>query len=272
MDWELPERHETPCGTVRWASHGQGDPVVLLHGTPFSSYVWRDIAGALSARHQVYVWDMPGYGQSEKRDGQDVSLGAQQAVFTDLLRHWGLRGPAVIAHDFGGAVALRSTLLDGVHYGRLALVDAVSVRPWGSEFFRLVQDNSEVFAALPPHLHEALVRRYITTAAHRELRGEVLDALVAPWLGEVGQPAFYRQIAQADERYTREIENRYDEVDCPVLIAWGDQDQWLPTDRAEQLAQRIPHAHLTWIDQAGHLAQEDNPARLTALLTDFLNG
>lgn len=270
MSWELPERYESACGTVRWASMGQGDPVVLLHGTPWSSYVWRDLAVALSSRYQVFVWDMPGYGKSEMRDGQDVSLGAQPQVFAELLRHWGLDSPSVIAHDFGGTVALRTALLEGVRYARLALIDAVSVRPWGSEFFRLVGENSEVFAALPPHLHEALVRRYISSAAHRELRGAVLDALVRPWLGELGQPAFYRQIRQADERFTREVEDRYAELDCPVLIAWGEQDTWLPADRAKSLAELIPHARLEWIEQAGHLVQEDNPARLTALVTEFL--
>jgi pimeloyl-ACP methyl ester carboxylesterase len=270
MGWELPERHETRHGTVRWASWGRGDPVVLLHGTPFSSFIWREVGAALGTRNTVYVWDMPGYGRSDKYEGQDVSLAAQQEVFTGLLRHWGLREPAVVAHDFGGAVALRSTLLDGVHYGRMALVDAVSVRPWGTEFFRLVRDNAAVFPALPPHLHEALVRRYIESAAHRELRHDVLDALVAPWLGERGQPAFYRQISQADERFTRQVEDRYRDLDCPVLIAWGRQDAWLPPERAEALAARIPHAQLEWIDGAGHLVQEDAPARLAAVLTDFL--
>ena len=129
MDWTLPERHETRQGAVRWARFGAGEPVVLLHGTPFSSYVWREIAAALASRHTVHVWDLLGYGQSEMRDGQDVSLAAQQEVFADLLRHWELDRPAVVAHDFGGAIALRTALLDGIRYGRLALVDAVSVRP-----------------------------------------------------------------------------------------------------------------------------------------------
>ncbi|GAA0518074.1 alpha/beta hydrolase [Saccharopolyspora thermophila] len=270
MGWEVPERYESPHGTVRWAVLGDGDPVVLLHGTPFSSYVWRDVASVLAARHRVFVWDMPGYGRSEMRDDQVVSLAAQQEVFIGLLRHWGLSAPAVVAHDVGGAVALRAALLDGARYARLALVDAVSVRPWGSEFFRLVQQQAPVFAALPPTLHEALIRRYITTAAHRELRAEVLDALVEPWLGEVGQPAFYRQIAQADERFTREVEDRYADLDCPVRIAWGVRDEWLPQDRARDLARRIPHADLTWIPEAGHLVQEDNPAALTAFLMRFL--
>ncbi|MBB6171689.1 pimeloyl-ACP methyl ester carboxylesterase [Nocardiopsis mwathae] len=271
MDHVLPERFESAHGTVRWARHGQGSPVVLLHGTPFSSYVWRDIAAALGTRHTVYLWDMPGYGASAKYAGQRVSLAAQQSVFTALLRHWDLDRPAVIAHDFGGAVALRSALLDGVGYDRLALLDAVSLCPWGSDFFRLVHRNAEVFAALPAHLHEALVRGYIATASHRGLRGDVLDALAAPWLGEEGQPAFYRQIAQADERHTADVEERYAKLSCPVLVAWGREDTWLSPDHAERLAQCIPHARLRWIDAAGHLVQEDAPAQVTVLLTEFLD-
>ncbi len=53
---------------------------------------------------------MPGYGASDKYDGQDVSLGTQGMVFTELLQHWGLATPQVVAHDFGGAVALRALL------------------------------------------------------------------------------------------------------------------------------------------------------------------
>jgi pimeloyl-ACP methyl ester carboxylesterase len=180
------EEFETPGGTVRWSRTGSGSPVVLLHGTPFSSFVWRDIAAALAGRHEVFVWDMPGYGRSEMRAGQDVSLGAQGAVFASLLEHWGLESPSVVAHDFGGAVALRAHLLHGARYRRLALVDAVAIAPWGSPFFRLVHQNAAVFEQLPPHLHAALVREYVGTASGFGLRADVLDVLVAPWLGPGG--------------------------------------------------------------------------------------
>lgn len=268
--WNLTEQHHTSHGLVRWRRLGQGSPVVLSHGTPFSSYVWRDVAAALADRHTVFVWDMPGYGRSQMRDGQDVSLAAQTTVFTELLTHWGLDRPAVVAHDFGGAVALRTALLSGVRFDRLALVDAVSLRPWGSEFFRLVRRNSEVFEQLPGHLHEALVRGYVSTASHRGLHPRVLDALVEPWLGERGQAAFYRQIAQADERFTEEIEDRLGDLDMPVLVVWGRDDQWLPAAYADRLVALIPRARLGWVEDAGHLVQEDAPGRLTSLLTDFL--
>ncbi|GAA3760725.1 alpha/beta fold hydrolase [Salinactinospora qingdaonensis] len=269
--WELTQHYETPRGIVRWHSFGQGSPVVLLHGTPFSSYVWRDIAAALSRRHTVFVWDLLGYGQSQMLLDQDVSLAAQQAVFTELLGYWGLERPAVVAHDFGGAVALRSALLDGVAYERLALLDAVSLRPWGSDFFRVARENAAVFTALPAHIHEALVRSYISTASRPGLREDVTSALVAPWLGPEGQPAFYRQLSQADERFTREVEERYGDLDMPVLVAWGSQDQWLPLDHATRLARQIPGARLSWIEGAGHLVQEDAPAQVTATLCDFLD-
>ncbi|MFJ6020127.1 alpha/beta fold hydrolase [Nocardiopsis alba] len=268
--WTPDERFASPHGEVRWTRAGQGPPVVLMHGTPFSSHVWREIAEALSGRHTVYLWDMPGYGRSEMREGQDVSLAAQQEVFTSLLEHWGLERPRVVAHDFGGAVALRTALLDRVAYDRLALVDAVAMRPWGSPFFRLVNRSAEVFAELPEHLHEALVRAYIAGAFHREPSATTLDSLARPWLGEVGRAAFYRQISQADERYTAEFEPLLGELECPVTVLWGEEDPWLPVERGRALAEAIPQADLRLIPGGGHLVQEDAPAPLTAALIDFL--
>lgn len=270
VDWPLPEAFETREGLVRWNRLGSGPPVVLLHGTPFSSVVWRAVARSLAATHEVFVWDMLGYGASDKHDGQDVSLAAQGRIFADLLAQWELTAPSVVAHDFGGAVALRAHLLHAAVYDSLALVDPVALAPWGSPFFRLVRENAPVFAQLPPNLHRALVEEYVRGASHTGLLPGVLESLVRPWLGEDGQPAFYRQIAQADQRYTDEIEARYGEIDLPVLVCWGTRDEWIPPERGYQLAARIPGARLRLLDGAGHLVQEDTPAQLTAELVRFL--
>ncbi|KAB2339345.1 alpha/beta fold hydrolase [Actinomadura rudentiformis] len=270
-DWKLGETYQSASGEVRWDAFGDGEPVVLLHGTPFSSYVWRAIAKALANGRRVYVWDMPGYGSSEMAAGQDVSLGAQGRLFAELLAHWRLDEPQVVAHDFGGAVALRAHLLHGARYRRLAMVDPVALAPWGSPFFRLVGDNAEVFEQVPSHLHRALVREYVTSASGPGLHPATLDALVQPWLGDSGQPAFYRQIAQADQRFTDEIQGRYGELDLPVLICWGTDDSWIPVAKAHELAAAIPGARLRLIEGAGHLVQEDAPAELTAALLGFLS-
>ncbi|MFR9731733.1 alpha/beta fold hydrolase [Saccharopolyspora sp. MS10] len=270
-EWRLTRVHRGEFGEVRWDRLGdEGDPVVLLHGTPFSSAVWWAVARALATRFRVHVWDMPGFGSSGKHAGQDVSLAAQGRVFAELLRAWGLRRPAVVAHDVGGAVALRAHLLHGAGYERLALVDPVALAPWGSPFFRLVGEHAAVFEQLPPALHGALVREYIASASHRGLRGDVLDALAAPWSGEAGAAAFHRQIAQADQRHTDEIQPRYGELDLPVLVCWGAEDAWIPARRGRELAALVPGARLRLIPGAGHLVQEDAPAELSAALLDFL--
>jgi pimeloyl-ACP methyl ester carboxylesterase len=268
-DWALSEKFEWQGGLVRWDRTGTGAPVVLCHGTPWSSYVWRTTAEALASERTVYVWDMIGYGQSDKPD-RDVSLGAQGRLLAALLQHWGLEVPDVVAHDFGGAVALRAHLLHEVRLRSLALVDVVALRPWGSPFFRLVAEHSDVFMRLPPDLHEALVRQYIAGASYQGLAPDVHEALISPWLGSNGQPAFYRQIAQADPGYTDEIEPLYPEIRVPTLIVWGTADDWIPVDRAHRLSGLIAGSRLELIDFAGHLVQEDRPSELNALLHQWL--
>ncbi|MCQ8189499.1 alpha/beta fold hydrolase [Streptomyces rugosispiralis] len=275
-DWKLDHTFHSSSGEVRWAALGAPDapPVVLLHGTPFSSYVWRGVARALADRYRVFVWDMPGFGASEKRAGQDVSLAAQGRVFGELLAEWGLTGegaePAVVAHDFGGCVALRAHLLHGARYRRLALANVVALAPWGSPSYRLLGEQAEVFGRLPGALHRGLVREYIASCSAAGLHPAVLERLVEPWCGAEGQPAFYRQIAQNDQRFTDEIEGRYGEISLPVLVCWGTADSWIPVERGHALADRIPGARLRLIEGAAHLVQEDAPAELSVVLSGFL--
>jgi pimeloyl-ACP methyl ester carboxylesterase len=268
-DWVLGNEFNWRGALVRWDRTGTGAPVVLCHGTPWSSYVWRAAVENLSSERTVYVWDMIGYGQSDKPDA-DVSLGEQGGLLAALLDHWDLEAPDIVAHDYGGAVTLRAHLLHGVSVRSLALVDVVALSPWGSPFFRLVGQHPKVFTQLPPNLHQALVREYIAGASHQGLSRDVHDALVSPWLGTEGQPAFYRQIAQADQGFTDEIEPRYPQISVPTLIVWGTADEWLPVDHARQLHHLIPGSRIELIDGAGHLVQEDRPTELNLVLYRWL--
>lgn len=266
----LDEVFEWRGREVAWSRVGSGPPVVFCHGTPWSSALWAPFADALSAEFSTYVWDMPGYGRSSKLEEHAVDLGTQGELFSDLLDHWGLQAPHVVAHDFGGAVALRAHLLHGASYASLALVDVVALRPWGSEFFRLVGEHSSVFAAQPAPVHKGAVEAYIAGASHRGLTPAQLGALTAPWLTADGQSAFYRQIAAADERFTDDIQDRYGELDLPVTVIWGREDTWIPVDRAARLTQVIPGAELHVIDDAGHLIHHDAPVHLATALHRWL--
>lgn len=268
--WPLPETFLFEGQAVRFGSLGRADrpPLVLVHGTPFSSVVWRRVAPYLADRRQVFYYDLLGYGRSEMRPRQDVSLAVQGRLFAALLRHWSLSRPDVVAHDFGGCTALRAHLLHGCEYGSLTLIDPVALAPWGSPFVRHVRDHEAAFAGLPPYIHAAILPAYLEGAAFRPLPAATLQLYMDPWLGESGQAAFYRQIAQMDQRYTDEIESRYGEMRCPVGVLWGEQDRWIPVERGRELARRIAGSSLRIVPDAGHLLQEDAPEAVVAALLD----
>ncbi len=191
---------------IRYGIIGDGPPVVFVHGTPFNSAIWRRIIPYFADRRRVYFYDLLGYGQSEMKTGQDVSLGIQDKVLAALLEHWGLDAPDVVGHDFGGATLLRAHLLGKRNYRSLTLIDPVALTHRGTSLIRHARQHEAVFAGLPAYVHEAIVPAYIAGGVHKPLRPEIMSLYAKPWFGEVGQAAFYRQVAQMDERYTDEVE------------------------------------------------------------------
>lgn len=263
---ELPNISTLEGNAVRWGNIGSGPPLVALHGTPFSSQVWRRIVPQLSDRRTVYYFDLVGYGQSEMRDGQDVSLGVQNKVLAALFEEWGLKRPEVVAHDFGATTALRAYYLDGLRYSALTIFDAVAMRPWGSPLVQHVRKHEAAFAQMPGYMHQAILRAYLQTAAYGPLSDEALAIYSAPWIGSTGQPAFYRQVAQMDLAFTDEVEGMYQRLDCPVSVLWGQQDEWVPYETGTKLAALISDRDCTLIPGSGHLVQEDRPEAIVAAI------
>lgn len=269
-DWELPETFDFHGREVRYGILGNGPPLVIVHGTPWSSFNLRHVIEGLSRNFTVYFYDLIGYGQSAKGEG-DVSLGVQNKVLDELLTHWELECPVVVGHDFGGATLLRTHLINERDFKKMVLIDPVAISPWGSPFFRHVKEYEAAFAGIPDFIHNAIVRAYIGTAAYTRLDANALDATVEPWATGDSKAAFYRQIAQADSSYTDEVEQQYSSIERPVLILWGEADTWIPIARGERLHEMIPGSILHTIRDAGHLVIEEKPEELLQQIQLFLS-
>lgn len=269
MTWQTPESFDFDGHTIRWGSLGDGAPLVLMHGTPFWSHEWSRLAPLLARDRKVCFFDMLGYGNSDRPDG-DVSLGVQNRIFAALIRHLGLNKPDIVAHDFGGATALRAHLIDGVDYNSLTLIDPVAIRPWGSPLVQHVKHHEAAFAGMPGYMHEAILPAYLQSAMNRKATPEVLAPYADQWIGEDKQASFYRQIAQMDQRYTDEVQDRYSDIRCPVQILWGADDEWIPIERGRQLHAMIPGSDFIPVPGAGHLMQEDAPEAIAFHVQAFL--
>ncbi|MGM8929916.1 alpha/beta fold hydrolase [Salinicola halophyticus] len=251
---------------VAWGRIGEGEPLVLIHGFPWSSQAWRRIAPWLAKRYTVYYFDMLGTGESDKFDGQDVSPPVQNDLLAALMTHWRLERPHVVGHDFGGLAALRGAFINGLVYGRLTLIDAVCLLPSGSPLFAQIRDYEEAFAGMPAYAHEALFRAFVRNAGWHPMADEVVDLYLSSYSSDKGQRAFYRQIAQADAKSIEEVQRLYAPLACPIDLIWGEHDDRIPVSQGETLARHLGVERLLCVPDAGHAIQEDAPESILAAL------
>lgn len=274
--------------------------VVFVHGTPWSSDVFRPLADALSAggSFNVVLYDLAGYGQSQTFDGSrtesepDTSVRVQSESLAALLQHLGLDGrggntsPHVVAHDIAGVISLRAHLLHGCEYRSLCLLDTNCVLPWGDKLYNSIRSNAPVFEELPWGVFEGCLRAIIQSARAKGqgLGQEWEDVLARPWLtgGSASEPGlqydpqknFVRQIKQSDDRHTAELLDNgfYPQVRCDVKILWGEKDAWIPYEKMQSLAELLG-ARLkgfVTVPEAGHLIMLDQPERVTLEIARWL--
>lgn len=267
-NWNLPHTFEFEGRCVKYGIKGQGEPLVLVHGTPWSSFNLRHLIRELSCHYKVYYFDLLGYGDSDKSNA-DVSLGIQNKLLDALVEYWQLESPYIVGHDFGGTTVLRNHLLDNRDYRKIVVIDPVALSPWGSPFFKHIEKYESAFSGVPDYIHAAIVEAYIKTAAYQKLEQETIDGILAPWIGDQGKSAFYRQIAQADSKFTDEFQDKFADVNAPVLILWGEEDQWIPCEQAYLLQSKIEGSKLVTVPSTGHLVIEENPVMLAKEIRDF---
>lgn len=267
--WTLRDRIETTHGTVAVDVIGEGPPVVLTHGTPSWSFLWRHVAPRLAEDHTVHLWDLIGYGDSEAAAGARPSVALHAATLTELVEHWGLSGDhrvAFVGHDIGGGAVLRAHLLHGVVAGGLVLLDTAVLTPWVTPVATHMQAHLETYRSMPDSLFGEVIAAHLSAATAAGMPEAVQRAYLERYDGVDGQQRWLDQVAGFTDDDTRQVVDRLGRLTVPVHLIWGEHDQWLPLDTARALHAAIPDAELTVIPAAGHFLTEDAPAAATAAI------
>ncbi|KJX97549.1 hypothetical protein TI39_contig481g00028 [Zymoseptoria brevis] len=279
--------------------------IVFVHGTPWSSAVYKPVISSLLAintSYRILSYDLLGYGRSQAYGSTspdavskanlpgDTSVAFQAQALAALLEHTHFSGsdghtpPAVIAHDIAGAIVLRVHLLHGVEFSSMLLCDTNAVLPWGDGFYKLVRSQPQMFLDLPDHVFEAVVRSVVKSASCQanDVGDEWVDVLSSPWVGGASeaerkerQMSFVRQIAQADDGDVKQMLDLqvYRNVRCEVKMIWGEKDSWIPREKLEELRVRMGGTvkELVPIADAGHLVMLDQPVRFEREVFDWLS-
>ncbi|MDJ0950380.1 MAG: alpha/beta hydrolase [Alphaproteobacteria bacterium] len=272
-DHVVIDGHRIACGT-----HGAGDPLVLIHGTPSHSFIWRKVVPRLTdAGYRVHLFDLLGFGASERpRDpAVDTSVAAQDTVLTTLMRYWGLESAHIVSHDIGGAIGLRFGLFHPEMTRTLTVIDTVSYDSWPSVTWRkIIAEGLDELSRAPDAVHRDRFAKQLRMVVHDKaiMQGDVLASYLDAVSGPIGQPSFFQhQVRHYHSRYTSEISDRLTTLgnSLPVQILWGETDEWQPVDWAHRLAADIPGSALHVIPEAGHFAMEDKPDAVAALVVEF---
>ena len=269
--WRLEQRATTTRGQMAWDVLGNGPPVVLVHGTPSRSVLWRDVASLLAERFEVYVFDLLGFGQSERYAQQEVSIRIHGEVLAELVQAWGLEAPTLVGHDIGGAAVLRAHLLEGTPARNIVLVDAVVLRPWITPTTRHLKAHLDVYRSMPTHIFREVAAAHLRTATEQPMEPAVFAAYFDQWEGERGQQLWLRNVGGFDEQDTVDFEPLLDGMQTPTRVVWGEQDRWLPVEVSATIQSRLPQADRVVVPAAGHFSPEDQPNGVAEAIADFMS-
>ena len=251
---------------------GDGPPVLLLHGIPTSSELWREVIPRLARTRRVVAPDLLNYGRSDKPTRADVSINAQARLMLGLMDALGLRRVDLVAHDIGGGVAQLMAVRRPERIARLALANTVCFDSWPiPEFQPLQAPGAEDGMSLDDFL--AMLRGFLPNGVHRPeaLGEEAVETMLAPWSDEAGKRALFRNFRRLNPEYTRAIAGELETLPHPTLILWGRHDPFQKLAYGEKLAATIPDARLEVIEDAAHWIMEEKPGEVADRLAAFLD-
>ncbi len=269
---------------VAYYEEGNGDPLLLLHGCPFSSFIWRGVIPHLSDRYRCLAPDLLGLGDTETPKDADWSLRAQAEMVVGFLDALGIGCAHVVGHDHGGALAQLLAAEHPERVERLVISNAEAYDNWPSE-----EERPFVKATQIPLLSDLVMWAYSRRPVFRftlkeakavqdpkVLSDELLNGYIKANLGDRHRRAKTKrflagQFDPENNRTTIELLDGLKRFDHPTLLIWAEDDPHFGPEWGERLLRDIPGAmRLELLPNTGHLLMEEKPERFAALVGEFL--
>ena len=257
--------------------HGEGRPVLLLHGIypGASSFEWRHVAPALAERHRVVAVDLLGFGRSD-RPAARYTPGLLQALLGDLVGRVVAEPCAVVASGLTAAQLVALAGRDPRHITSLVLVAPTGVAymrdpaPSASATTRLLLGapivGNTVYNALtsPPKMRRHLESIYVDDRM-------VTPALVQHYVRMARQPGGKHAVAALlSGKLNVDVRTALRRVRQPTLLLWGDLARQNSVERAH--AFRVIKHDLEWslVQDAGDLPHDERPDEFNTVVRSFL--
>jgi len=272
----MSDPNTTPPIELNHKIYGSGDPVLCIHGFGASMYSWRNFVVPLPRKYQLILIDLKGCGDSPKPpDSHYSSKDHADLLYKFILDH-DLRNLTLVGNSFGGALSLwLSIMLLENQPGRLrslVLIDAGAYEEHIPFYLKLV--GIPIIGAAAIYLTPArFMAKSVLKLAYYDsgkITADQIAAYAAPIASPGGKHALLETGKQIIPPNIDELTAKYKDINVPTLIIWGKQDKIIDPIVGTLLDQAIPNSTLKWIEQCGHVPQEEMPKETIPLVLDFL--
>ena len=245
---------------------GTGKPLVMLHGWGSESKVMMPLADRLADLRKCHLIDFPGFGESEE-PGEPWGI----EDYADMVKAYidqkvDGKNVDLLVHSFGCRVTL--LLCSNPEFSnrieKVLITGGAGLKPKRSLNFYFRKYTAKTlklpFLILPKKLREKGLNKLRNTSIWKKLGSSDYQKLTG-----VMRETFVKSV-------TTYMENTLPEIDHEVLLLWGESDEATPIDQAKRLEKGLKNSALVTIENAGHYAFLDQPARFSAIAKAFFEG
>ena len=258
---------------VHYVDEGDGPPLLLLHGNPTWSFLYRDLIVGLRDRFRCIAPDHPGFGFSRAPAAYGYTPTEHADVLEQLVLHLDLNGVTMMVQDWGGPIGFATATR---HPDRFAAFVVGNTWAWpksdlGTQFFSRLMGGA--IGGYLIRQRNFFVEKIIPGGVKRK---RLSEAVMEAYRGPFPTPAsrrpvhvFPREIL-ASRPFLAEIERGLPALrDRPALIVWPTKDVAFREPERRRWEQAFPDHRTVMLDGAGHYIQEDAPEEIITAIRDW---
>lgn len=252
----------------------ENPPLLLLHGWPTSSHLWRNLMPKLAESNYVIALDLPGFGLSDKPVDIKYSFDFYSGIIDGFLNAINIGKLGLVVHDLGGPVGLMWAVNNADRLDNLTLLNTL-----------VYPETSLAVKAFLAATYIPGIKQYLTSA--RGLKGALflgvhnksnlnrnnLTPYLTPFTDKSARLALLKTAQGMSPKGLAKVAKELPKSPVPIRLIYGANDKILPDieNTMTQLKAAIPNAELTRLAGCGHFLQEDEPEKVAELISDFIN-
>jgi pimeloyl-ACP methyl ester carboxylesterase len=268
---------QTEHGRMHYVDEGQGDVLLMVHGTPEWSFVYRKLIKGLSKEYRCIAPDFLGFGLSDKPLNYNYKPEEQAKLLEQFIAALGLKNITLVVHDFGGPIGLSYAINHPENICKLVLMNtwlwSVKDDPFYARFSKLMKTPLGKFL----YVQLAFSPRVLMKQAFGD-KSKLTKQIHQHYLNVFPTPesrhsthAYAKALVDSDAFWSSLWERRESIADLPALLLWGMKDTAFKEKDLRRLESVFRRARVSRLDKVGHFVQEEAGTEIVPLIKGFMN-